>query len=141
MIRFIELHRAHRGYVLSLRANLHNCIDPHQVCMDVKPIIHNLLNLNVILRLRILICLNIIFAKYVGDEEEIMQAFYFCSHAEQILSSHQTNAAIDSCFMKILNSIENFIRNGSSWQIKHVTYIDLHIGKYREIRGGCKNIV
>lgn len=76
----------------------------------------------------------------MGDEDEIMQAFYFCSHAERILSSHQINAAIDSCFMKILNSIENFIRNGSGWQINHVTYIDLHIDKYREIRGGCKNI-
>lgn len=115
MIQFFPLNRAHRGYISSLRANLTNYEDPYQVYTDARSVIHNILNTDIILRLRIIICLNIIFYKFISDEEEITQTFYFCSAAERILSSFQIMSAINSGFAKIFNSIESFIRNGSVW--------------------------
>ena len=58
-----------------------------------------------------------------------------------MLSNFFINDAIDRCFRKFLESIDNFLRNGSGWSILSIEFIDLHVGiMYRELSGGCSNI-
>ena len=44
---------------------------------------------------------------------------------------------IDKAFRKILGSIDAFNRQGSGWSIRNIEFIDVHLGNYRELRGGC----
>ena len=79
--------------------------------------------------------------KLFGEVDEHRETFYFCSRCEQILSNFLINEAIDWCFSKILESIENFVRNGNGWSILRIEFIDQHVGTvYHEITGGCGKI-
>lgn len=84
--------------------------------------------------------MSILMVKHENTEEEISDTFYFCSQCERILSSYQIQIAIRNAFKKILNSIDIFIRNGSGWSIKNINFLDIHLGRYREMRGGCKSV-
>ena len=129
------------GFLRSFRSNVTHT-DPHALVRDARRDIYNLLNVGIVLNLRIIICLAVQFVKrddLTGDEIE--QNFYFCSHAERVLSRHQIYDAIDRCFTYILNTIEQFTRNGSGWVIKQILFVDVHIGRYRGFRGGCKKNV
>lgn len=142
MIQLREIARAHQGYMKSYRAYLRNYIDPLYLFQNARSAIYNLLNLNVVLRLRIMICLQIIFEKIIGEDgDAIEQEFYFCSNCERILSNFQINDAIDRCFNKILDSIDTFLTNGSGWRIKKISFLDVSIGQYRSNVGGCGNVI
>lgn len=131
--------KAHRGYLKSFRASLNGFQDPHQLYLETRPVLKQIINTSTILKIRILICVNVIFKKIIGESsDELEQKFYFCSHCERILSSFQTDGAITRCFSNIQKNISNFVRNGSGWVIKKINFIDLHLGKYRENKGGCK---
>ena len=133
---------AHRGFLLSYRANLNqDFVDPQQTMSTAKPYIHQILHSANIIRQKIVICFSIIFVKLFGEVDEHRETFYFCSRCEQVLSNFLISEAIDRCFTKILESIENFVRNGSGWSILKIEFIDLHVGTvYREITGGCSKI-
>lgn len=125
------------------RANT-DYVDPEALYYDARNIIYNLIVArSPVLRLRLIICLNVLFYKITEDEErdnQLIQSFYFCSFAERILSRFQILSAIDRAFIKILKGIENFVKNGSGWVLKQISFIDVHIGDYRVIRGGCGHI-
>lgn len=138
MINFFERANAHHGYVRTLRAYVRDYVDPHILYRDVRDIIRSILNESIILRLRLLICISVLFKKSTNDPNNPeRKSFYFCSFAERILSNQQILPKIDNAFQKILQSIDSFVRNGSGWAIERIDYIDVHIGNYREIRGGC----
>lgn len=139
MINFDLMNSAFRGYAQSFRADL-NYFDVDILHRDARSVIFNLLNSTLTLRLRLLICLSVIFTKQI-DGEILRQSFYFCSNVERILSRHQLYPAIDRSFEKIINSIETFVRNGSGWNIETIKFIDLSIGNYRPLRGGCRNVI
>ena len=135
-INFYQRASSFGGYVRSLRADLTNYIDIDQLFVDARSIIYNELNVSVVLRIRLIICVCILFEKTNNHEIETKN-FYFCSKAERILSNTMIYEKIDNAFKKIRESIDSFIRNGSNWVVKKIQYIDLHIGNYRDIRGGC----
>ena len=137
MIRFYEKEVAYHGYVKTLRANITNYIDPEKLFRDARSIIFNEINSGYLLRLRIIICLSILFQKTKENEPIQLKNFYFCSKTERILSSFMIYSKIDKAFRKILESIDAFIRQGSGWTIRNIEYIDVHLGNYRELRGGC----
>lgn len=141
MIRFFERAEAYHGFVRTLRANISNYIDPEKLFRDARTIIYNEINTGYLLRLRLIICLCIVFEKVKENETIESKSFYFCSKAERILSSVMIYPKIDNAFRKILESIDSFIRNGSGWTIKNLDFIDLHLGNYREFRGGCAHAV
>lgn len=141
MIRFYERSEAYRGFVRTLRANVRNYFDPDKLFRDVRTTIYNEINNGFLLRLRLIICLCITFQKSKENETVESKSFYFCSNAERILSSVMIYSKIDKAFRKILESIDSFVRNGSGWTIKKIEFIDLHLGNYRELRGGCTHAV
>lgn len=141
MIQFYERRQAYHGFVRTLRADLSNYIDPEKLFRDVRTIIYNEINSGHVLRLRMLICLCIIFQKVKENESIETKSFYFCSKAERILSHIMIYPKIDKAFRKIIESIDSFVRNGSGWSIKKIQFIDLHLGSYRELRGGCAHAV
>lgn len=141
MIRFYERASAYHGYVRTLRANVRNYYDPEKLFRDSREIIYNEINSGYLLRLRLLICLCICFIKPKGNQETETKCFYFCSHAERVLSSFMIYSKIDKAFRKILESVDSFIRNGSGWSIKNIEFLDIHLGNYRDLRGGCAHAV
>lgn len=138
MIRFQEINNSFNGYSQTFRSYV-NYLDLEALYNDVRNPIYNLLNTSAALRLRIVICLQITFFK-ITENNRLTQNFYFCSHANRILASNQILTAVENCFRKIFVNVENFIRNGSGFIIENITYIDIHVGNYREMRGGCKFI-
>lgn len=118
MIRFFERAEAYHGFVRTLRANVSNYTDPEKLFRDSRTIIYNEINSGYLIRLRLIICLCIIFEKVKENEIVESRSFYFCSKAERILSSVMIYPKIDNAFRKILESIDSFIRNGSGWSIK-----------------------
>lgn len=138
MINFYLKNSAFRGYAQSFRANI-NYVDLDILYRDARISIYNLLNLSTSLRLRFLICINILFSKELNQNEKIYHEFYFCSRAERILSKFQIFSAIDSAFEKIRNSVDTFISHGSGWSIENITHIDINIGNYRPLFAGCGN--
>lgn len=142
LIMFYLKERAFQNYVQTHRADLnHKYIDPLIAMSDFKAEITNLLRNNTVSsRIRFIICLSTNFKKYDVEGNCKFQNFYFCSNAERLLSNHQINEKVNSAFQKINNSIEDFLSYGSGWVIDNVDYIDLHIGKYSSIRGGCSNV-
>lgn len=139
-MRFVLRENAFAGYVRSYRAVIHYH-DPYLLVQDARNPIYNLLNSGLILRLRLVICLFLQFVKTIESGEEIVQNFYFCSRAQRVISRHQIREAIDSCFAHLLISIDNFIHNGSGWNIKEIVFIDVNIARYRGFRGGGGKIV
>lgn len=140
MVHFELLESAHRGYLQSFRTVFRNDSDPHVVYQKTKRKIKEILNTSLVLRIRLLVCMNILFVKNGGEINEVKQNFYFCSKCERILSFYQIDEIISNCFRKIFDSIEQFMKNGSGWIIQKIEYLDIHIGNYREIRGGCRSI-
>lgn len=138
MLQFNERASAHHGYVRTLRASAREYLDPHVLYSESRETIRDILNTSNVLKLRLIICLSIIFEKNSFENVPMTKSFYFCSYCERILSSQQILPRNDSAFTKILQSIDSFVRNGSGWTIKLIDYIDLHIGNYRDIRGGCQ---
>lgn len=138
MIRFVPYRSSFYGFARTLRAVV-DYSDLHQLYRDAYDVIYDILNSGTLLRLRIILCLQILFVKHVGDEE-IEQSFYFCSYAERILSVYQIKEAIQRAFQKIFQSASSFQKNGSGWILKRIKFIDLHIGRYRNLRGGCGSI-
>lgn len=129
---FVELRRAHKGYLKTFRSSFdHSFVAPYNIYNETRDQIRNILNLFKIFRLRLLICLSVLFEQL---------SYYFCSHCERILGSNTAFGAIDRCFNKMFFAVENFLRHGSGWKIQKINFIDLHIGEYFDIRGGssCK---
>lgn len=141
MAFFVKRVSAFKGYAEAHTAHVdHEISDPLIFLNDMKQKIASLLTDNRLsLRIRFIICLVITFVKY-SEDSEIYRDFYFCSFVERITSAFQINEKLDMAFEKILHSIENFVRYGSGWIIKTVRHIDVHIGKYNSISGGCYNI-
>lgn len=138
MLQFFERATAHHGYVRTLRAYARNYIDPHVLYRDARDVIKDILNESNILRIRLLICISTLFRKTTNDPDNPeRRTFYFCSFCERILTNDQIVSKIDSAFKKILQSVDSFVRNGSGWVIDRIDFVDIHIGNYREIRGGC----
>lgn len=137
---FYEINTAFRGFTRTLRAavNFHSV---ETVFSELRPVIYNILNISPVLRLRVIICLHVIFTKILSDElseTTVSQTYYFCSHALRILSAAQILPAVDEGFRKIINSIETFTKNGSGWVLSRIDFADLHIGNFADYRGGCK---
>ena len=132
--------RAHRGYISSYRAILDaGFIDPQETMSIAKPLIRRILTNTNIVRQKILICFSILFVKLFGEADEHRATFYFCSRCEQILSNFFVDEAIDNCYRKILEGIDNFIRDGSGWSILRIEFVDLHVGEvYRENQATLK---
>lgn len=137
MAFFVKQVSAFKGYAEAHTAHVdHETSDPLMFLNNMRQKIASLLTDN---RLRFIICLVITFVKY-SEDSEIYRDFYFCSFVERITSAFQINEKLDMAFEKILHSIENFVRYGSGWIINTVKHIDVHIGKYNSISGGCYNI-
>jgi hypothetical protein len=90
------------------------------------------------LRVKYVVCLNIVFKKVVLNEIKNETA-YFWSFAERLASVYAFNRSYSRVIDKILTSVENFCRNGSGWVIDHIEAVDLHIGKYNCLKGGCSS--
>lgn len=123
-MQFVPRTSSFRGYTRSFRAVL-DYVDPHMLYRDARDEIYNILNSFLSLRIRIIICLAVIFTKFDDNRGEVVQEFYFCSHAERVLSRFQILQAIDRCFNRILRAIECFIHNVSGWVIKRISFLRL----------------
>lgn len=139
-IVFHEINASFHNFTRTLRAAV-NFNSVESAYSELRPAIHTVLNISTVLRIRLIICLHIIFTKVLNDELSsmpIQQTYYFCSHALRILSAMQIFPAIDEGFRKIMNSVDNFTRNGSGWVLSSIDFVDLHIGNFADHRGGCK---
>ena len=132
----------HRGFLSSYRGNLNqNFVDPQQTMLTAKPHIQQILHSNNILRQKMIICFSIIFVKLFSEVDEHRETFYFGSGCEHTLSNFFIEEAMDRCFRKILESIDNFVRNGNGWSILRIEFIHVHVGVVHcEITGGCSDI-
>lgn len=137
-LRFVEHRSSFGGFARTLRASVDYAY-LHILYRDARDVIYDILNSGILLRLRIIICLQILFVKKNrGLEKE--ESFYFCSYAERVISVYQIKEAIQRAFQKIFLSVSSFHRKGSGWVLKRIKFIDLHIGSYRNLRGGCGTI-
>ncbi|GBO34409.1 hypothetical protein AVEN_221144-1 [Araneus ventricosus] len=136
---FRTFNSSFRGAVQSWRAEIHSA-DLESIFDPSRTALYDLLSRDggPVLRLRFIICFNIIFRKIV-DEDVLEQSFYFCSDATRLLAISQIMSCIDRAFTKIQNTIDAFIHNGSGWILHEVQYLDVHEGNFREIAGGCLN--
>ncbi|GFV27975.1 c2H2-type domain-containing protein [Trichonephila clavipes] len=135
---FRTINSSFRGAVRSWRAEIHS-IDIESIFEESQTALFDLLSREgPVLRIRFVICFNIIFRKVI-EEENIDQSFYFCSDAARLLAVSQIVPCISRAFTKIQNTIDAFIHNGSGWSLHEVQYLDVHEGNFREIAGGCTN--
>lgn len=130
--------QAFRNFVNSYRKTLTETIDPLIALKDSKNEIFDILKERNA-RLRFFISLHITFEK-MKDGELINHMFYFNSNTERLLSIYELEEKFNSSILKILKKIEDFLNFGSGWSIKSIDFIDLHVGYYHEIRGGCNQI-
>ncbi|GFQ67693.1 c2H2-type domain-containing protein [Trichonephila clavata] len=132
---FTRFNSSFRGAVQSWRAEIHSS-DLESIFDRSRTALHDLLSRagRPVLRLRFILCFNIIFRKIV-DEDIIENSFYFCSDAVRLLAISQIIPNIDRAFTKIQNSIDAFIHNGSGWVLNEVEFLDVHEGNFREIAG------
>ncbi|GFT72229.1 putative DD41D transposase [Trichonephila clavipes] len=140
MVQFQEINASFRRFTRTLRAAV-DFDSVESAFFELRPAIHNVLNVSPVLRLRAIICLHVIFTKIISDElseTNISQTYYFCSNALRILSASQISSTVDEGFRKIFNSIETFTKNRSGWVLSSIDFADLHIGHIAENRGGCK---
>lgn len=138
MFHFEPFRSAFRGYIRSLRCLL-NYRDIDRLHSDIREDIFEELNTSLVLRLRIVICISVLFFKNI-DQEEVYQSFYFNSNTERILSPYEIFPAIDRAFDNLKHALANFILNGSGWRIKNIEFLDIHIGNYVAWGGGCGSI-
>ena len=141
MLEFREKEVAYHGFIRTLRANVENYVDPEKLFRDIRTKIYDEINTGYMLRLRLIICICVLFQKVKENEMVEYKNFYFCSKAERILSQVMIYKKIDAAFRKILESIDAFVNNGSGWSINKIEFVDLHLGNYRELRGGCIHAV
>lgn len=127
---------AFKNYINCYRKNLINEIDPLIALNNSKTEIKNILK-NKNFRLRFIISLKITFEK-LRSEDIVNNSFYFTSNAERLLSEYEINVKLESAFTKILKRIEDFINLGSGWNIKNIDFIELNIGRYKDLNGGCQ---
>lgn len=137
-MKFVLKSKSHNN-IKNYRCNIsHN--DVLEVMNKAKPKIFKLITDGKIsLRIRFIICLMINFVKDSLDVK-IYEDAYFCSGAERLTSSLEFDSSYSQAVSKILESINNFCRNGSGWSINKINFIDVNIGKYKSIRGGCSSL-
>ncbi|GFY04093.1 c2H2-type domain-containing protein [Trichonephila clavipes] len=139
MVQFQEINAFFRGFTRTLRAAV-DFGSVESAFFELRPAILHVLNVSPVLRLRVIICLHVIFTKIISDElseTNLSQTYYFCSNALRILSASQILLTVDEGFRKLFNSIETFTKNGSGWVLSSIDFADLHIGNFAENRGGC----
>ena len=130
--------KAFANYVQTYRSILDNYVDSFIVLNDLRSEISDLLlNNSISSRIKFILCLSVKFKKSDIEGNIKFQNFYFCSKAETLLSHHQLKEKLDKSFQKINQGIEDFLSHGSDWVIDKIEYIDLHIGKYSSLKGGC----
>lgn len=130
--------QAFHNFIQSYRKDFEQHNDPLKALNDCKTdIIYLLTNNAVSHRIRFIICLGINFFKYDYDDNRKEQFFYFSSFCERSLSNLDIENKVTDAYNKIISSVEAFIRFGSGWIIDSIKFIDLHIGDYNPINGGC----
>lgn len=130
--------KAFRGFVQTHKCFLFKNIDPLIALKNVEKEISNLLKKQKS-RFRFVLSLCVTFEK-LGENEPTINKFYFSSKTERVLSKFEIKDKIKTSFNKVLKGIEEFINNGSGWSVKTVNFIELHIGKYHSLRGGCQSV-
>lgn len=126
------------NYIQTHRADLTNYNDPLKALSDLKPLIINILSTNTLSsRIRFIICMDIKFYKRETNDSIKENDFYFCSYTERILSKYQIEDKVNNAIEKILSSVETFVRFGSGWVIDKIKFVDLNLGYYNDLYGGC----
>src|SRR5207253_1001009 len=54
-----------------------------------------------------------------------------------VLTSEDVLSSINEAFDKILHQLEELHKLGSGWVVSKITKCDIHVGKYKAMRGGC----
>ena len=127
-----------KGFIKTYKKDFYDAHDPLMTLTNSYDEIFTILNEENV-RVRFLICICITFQK-MKEKEVVQNKFYFSSKAERLLSVYEIKDKIKSAFEKILNNIEDFLNHGSGWQIKTVDFIEVHIGKYYSLKGGCRSV-
>ncbi|XP_055930792.1 uncharacterized protein LOC129961025 [Argiope bruennichi] len=129
---------AFQNFLESYRKDLLVYLDPLVALSDNETDIFELLSgSNFSHRLRFVICMGINFFKFDDNDNIKEQFFYFSSYCQRSLSNLDLGKNISEAFEKILSSIETFIKFGSGWIIDNIKFIDVHIGYYDPLNGGC----
>ena len=76
--------------------------------------------------------------RYNSDGELVDQGTpVFRSFTKQVLAPDVIDTQIDEAYFKMLNSLDSFRAEGSSWHIRKVLYMEQTITKFRPLGGSC----
>ena len=101
---------------------------------DLIDLIENILNRLDSIKLQI--CLQVSFGKQTGDIK-IYSIGYFSTENFVINSIEEFESILEYIIEYIQNLIENFEENGSDWIVEDIDRLDVRIGIFNALTGGC----
>src|SRR5258708_5624780 len=105
--------------------------------MEYKSDIDNLIDLavKILNSIKIQFCLQVTFSRQF-DEIVTYQIIYFCTK-NIILSNPRNSEIIHEISSELETKIEDFQERGSNWKVDSINKLDVKIGEYNIMYGGC----
>src|SRR5277367_1216015 len=87
-------------------------------------------------------CLHIDLEKTVtNDDDEIVDVMtssaHFATHPITYTTPELADQSINKVNLALGSKLDTYNKGGSNWEIKSITQMDIHVGIFRPIRGGC----
>lgn len=132
--------QALRGYLLKQRITATSAsADPEEFLQRSKNTIYDIFSKTVdsVKNFKYQIRLRVDFVKTVStnDVETNNAEAYFTHHQSLILAKNDIARSVSDSVQEILQNIELFESGGSGWVVSNVAYADIHIARYRPLRG------
>jgi hypothetical protein len=83
---------------------------------------------------------NIHLTKFKFETQEHLQIFpWFLTPMQSILAKPGIKNSLEESFRKLLFQLDQFISEGSGWDLREILTIKVTVAKYKVLSGGCKN--
>ena len=69
------------------------------------------------------------------DGGEISCQPYFTSRCSSVLNDNQINGSVEEALGKILNDLDNYLKNGSGWTLEKVLKVYINVARYKPLKG------
>ena len=69
------------------------------------------------------------------DGDEISCEPYFTSRCSSVLIDNQINGSVEEALGKILNDLDNYLKNGSGWALEKVLKVYINVARYKPLKG------
>ena len=131
--------KALKGYTTSYNINIINTKDPLLQLQNTRLSIKNHIEkvLTDMKGIKLNETLKVTFWKYEKEKifGRILQTAYFNSKPQTIINDNNISESLKLTKQQILNSISQWINNGSGWMIKSIDSHHIKIVKYQPIKG------